>query len=305
MSAYALPNIFPFNAKKNTNLETETTLQGDEKNEEVHLGTSDINISPDLDVSVKNANFYPSQIDQKSVEKVSSQHALSFELSVMLNGRNYNVRRTLPLVTKLRNDLLKECDRSSHQHVKIPEFPMNFCERECYSDPSSHANIPLAASQNSVAGKGFTLVHNMMRWYGPAIEGWLSNVCTMLPKSPSLTTFLWEPINGINSATSKLWRIDEDDEYSDDESCSEGDGANQVSQERRSKPDECNQSRIVGTYKVVRPEIAFAKDVFNGINSATSKLWRIDGDDEYGEDESVEDPQWASWEPCSELDACT
>lgn len=187
------------------------------------------------------------------------KEAIQFELSISFNGRTYSATRTLPTIVQLRNDLIAEInnrrnalrarrlcwtkkrednrktkegsddwddndtvktvDEEDIYDVTIPELP------DYYSSEDRNTG-------GSFAGRGFTLLHALLRSYCPAMEGWLRKVTDLVPPmdSPSLSQFLWEPVSGevkvptkskmptrgSNQSFSTLVSIKEDDE------CDEG-----------------------------------------------------------------------------------
>jgi hypothetical protein len=189
------------------------------------------------------ASSLPSERDQGLTKKDSSKkdhdphkEAMEFELDISFNGRTYTATRTLPRIMQLRKDLISEIknrrqllrvrrlrwmkrgectekevedhddegtvqtvdeeDDASHFDVQIPELP-DYLEVDERSQGGG-----------SFAGRGFTLLHGLMRSYCPAIEGWLRSVTDLISPtdSPSLTNFLWEPVSS-DSSTSLVRRL--------------------------------------------------------------------------------------------------
>jgi hypothetical protein len=177
--------------------------------------------------------------------------AIQFELNISFNGRTYSATRTMPRIIQLRNDLISEINIrrskalrrmrwikkqskvvvdflevdeaddigddmtvktvddndnvSRHDHyddVKIPELPDYYSAEE--------------RSNSGGRGRGFTLLHALLRSYCPVMEGWLLKVTALVPDSPSLSNFLWEPVSGSadmrsTNSFSTLVSIKEDD----------------------------------------------------------------------------------------------
>jgi hypothetical protein len=78
--------------------------------------------------------------------------------------------------------------------VQIPEIP---------PFTSGHDRRHMLGDTGFV-GKGFTMLHAMVKSYVPAMEGWLKKVMEIVPQdSECLMNFLWEPTTEIPSACFK------------------------------------------------------------------------------------------------------
>jgi len=154
------------------------------------------------------------------------EKAIEFELSISFNGRTYTARRTLPRIIQLRNDLVSEMKnrgrklqmrqmrwlkkRNHHRrkYIDHDELTVQTVVDEVESDDEDSVTIPElpqyfneeGESSGRFAARGFSKLQLMMRSYRPVIEGWLLRVTDIVSptESPSLSTFLWEPL-------SKLW----------------------------------------------------------------------------------------------------
>jgi len=152
--------------------------------------------------------------------------AIQFELSISFNGRTYTATRTLPRIIQLRNDLISEINarRKALRGKRIGLFKKRSIkslglvdidggsaidddemtvesvdvEEEDVSIPEIPDYYSGEERAGSFAGKGFTLLHALLRSYCPAMEGWLRKVTDLMPPmdSPSLSKFLWEPVSG-------------------------------------------------------------------------------------------------------------
>eukprot|EP00560_Eucampia_antarctica_P002786 CAMPEP_0197838318 /NCGR_PEP_ID=MMETSP1437-20131217/35726_1 /TAXON_ID=49252 ORGANISM="Eucampia antarctica, Strain CCMP1452" /NCGR_SAMPLE_ID=MMETSP1437 /ASSEMBLY_ACC=CAM_ASM_001096 /LENGTH=98 /DNA_ID=CAMNT_0043446141 /DNA_START=50 /DNA_END=346 /DNA_ORIENTATION=+ len=85
------------------------------------------------------------------------------------------------------------------------------------------------------AGRGFSKLHAACSSYCPAFESWLRHVADLVPGSPTLCQFLWEPVafvstsynnttdnssiihDKLNKSQSKLCSIYEDDTGEEDD----------------------------------------------------------------------------------------
>jgi len=81
-----------------------------------------------------------------------------------------------------------EYDSKHSEAVQIPEIP---------PFTSGH-------DRSGLFGKGFTMLHAMVKSYVPIMENWLKNVMEIVPQdSECLMNFLWEPTTEIPSACFK------------------------------------------------------------------------------------------------------
>jgi hypothetical protein len=177
-----------------------------------------------------------------SNECTPHEEAIQFELSINFNGRSYQATRTLPRIIQLRNDLIRELNyhrkilmrrrrkvqlRSSLQNAdSIPNpgrkpahedddslslssdedsladsddmHDLTIPELPCISDKGAPATVA-----TGFVGRGFTMLHALLRSYCPAMEGWLLTVTSIISPndSPTLTKFLWEPLSSGETTT--------------------------------------------------------------------------------------------------------
>jgi len=157
----------------------------------------------------------------------SQDDAIQFTLSITLNGRMYTATRTLPSFVKLRNELMLEVSNqnnskrklgrslndSNHdsvdnlvgddveddevepEEVVIPELPLsggNAFENNGTSKVEELQNSAFAMM--GMAANGFSGIQAVLHSYCPQMENWIRNVATLVPCSPSLANFLWEPL---------------------------------------------------------------------------------------------------------------
>jgi hypothetical protein len=138
----------------------------------------------------------------QSKRGTSHEEAIQFELSISFNGRRYTAMRTLNAIVQLRDDLIRELnnnqnrwmqhtrqfgktDKTNEKSIDIPEIPPMTDEGN---------------GSSSFVGRGFTMLHNALTSYTPAIESWLRNIMSIVPQeSESLSNFLWEPLSKEDS----------------------------------------------------------------------------------------------------------
>lgn len=193
-----------------------------------------------------------SSTDSTTTDNDPHTDAIQFELNISFNGRTYTATRTLPRIIQLRNDLITEIGsrrkalqekrkqwlrRSKRRHnnnnigcTKVSETTTTTFENDdddvtvntAVDDDDDDVctiipEIPeyYSEERGNFAGRGFTLLHALMRSYCPAMEGWLRKVTDLVPDSPSLSNFLWEPVSGMattrHCSFNTLVSIKEDD----------------------------------------------------------------------------------------------
>lgn len=100
-------------------------------------------------------------------------------------------------VTQSSSDKLTtkpEQDKKQSCAIQIPEIP---------PFTSGHDRRHMSGDTGFV-GKGFTMLHAMVKSYVPAMESWLKNVMEIVPQdSECLMNFLWEPATDLTSACFK------------------------------------------------------------------------------------------------------
>ncbi|KAL7511548.1 hypothetical protein ACHAXN_009663 [Cyclotella atomus] len=132
-------------------------------------------------------NMQPTQAhqlnDEQSISsKSQDEDAIQFELFINFHGREYRAFRAFSTFVQLRNDLLR--DRSVPSTVSIPELPSLNEHHENSSTRGFHA----------LARSGFAMLQATAKMYCPVMELWLRSVVEVVPSSPILNKFLWEPL---------------------------------------------------------------------------------------------------------------
>lgn len=155
-----------------------------------------------------------------SVHSNSQDDAIQFTLSITLNGRKYTATRALPSFVKLRKDLMQELEdkksspsrlqqgsghiandqgrkidslihkdmeasRQDEEQVIIPELPIG---GDAIDSDKSGGLI-------GMAGRGFRGLQDTVKNYCPPLEHWIRSVAALVPSSPTLANFLWEPLH--------------------------------------------------------------------------------------------------------------
>jgi hypothetical protein len=207
MSAYALPGFFPPLENSFTFLNNAFPI------DDISLLTKEEKIEYEplarhASVTVKDAKIDPVRLIQSLTEKkctasskrklsrcikrrqinpvdvaLHSPHeaAMTFELSICLEGRQYTAFRSLSRIRQLQRNLVKEVECmgsdpcSSGDWHDVPEVPR--LQDECKS-------------------LGFKLLQEVLRCYSPALEGWFHKILAYFPTpehSPSLSDFFYEP----------------------------------------------------------------------------------------------------------------
>ena len=120
-----------------------------------------------------------------------------FKLTINGCGRSYTCVRTLLKFIELRNRLAKEIKQKSDV-IHIPELPIpgipsmnlnneNVNESMCKASESS---TPPPIYQSF--GGSFSTLQRVVCGQVNSMNDWLSQICSLMPTSPSLLTFLWE-----------------------------------------------------------------------------------------------------------------
>lgn len=167
--------------------------------------------------------------------KSQQNEAIEFELSITLNGRKYTAKRTMLCIMQLRDDLIREMkrrrdwltrkeDSSTSTRPKVPDesskmekihghlgyaHPSKFDVTYSSTDGVQIPEIPPFTSDHDhgdtgLVGKGFTMLHAMVKSYVPVMESWLKNIMEIVPQdSECLMNFLWEPATDMPSACFK------------------------------------------------------------------------------------------------------
>jgi hypothetical protein len=157
-----------------------------------------------------------------SVQSHSQDDAIQFTLSITLNGRKYTATRALPSFVKLRQDLLQELEtkksspsrlqrsgripnvdgkkndslfqpgmdalQQDNEEVVIPELPIG----------GNAADSDKSGGLIGMAGRGFRGLQDTVKNYCPPMEHWIRSVAALVPSSPTLANFLWEPLHCSN-----------------------------------------------------------------------------------------------------------
>lgn len=143
---------------------------------------------------------------------IASSHddAIQFELCISFNGRKYNATRHLPSFIKLRNDLMAELSNikaSRERRNKRQNYDTYSLDKE-YSFSEEDVvipELPIGAGKKSGArgeleamvgmvGSGFRGLQATVGSYKPQMESWIQAVAALVPSSPTLANFLWEPL---------------------------------------------------------------------------------------------------------------
>eukprot|EP00804_Cyclotella_cryptica_P009351 CCRYP_009009-RA/>CCRYP_009009-RA protein AED:0.44 eAED:0.44 QI:0/-1/0/1/-1/1/1/0/388 len=123
------------------------------------------------------------------------EDAIQFELFINFHGREYKAFRAFSTFVQLRNDLLR--DRTVPSTVAIPELPS--LSSENYERHSSITGF------HALARSGFAMLQATAKMYCPEMERWLRHVVEVVPSSPILNRFLWEPL----AASTASWHPDD------------------------------------------------------------------------------------------------
>ena len=137
------------------------------------------------------ATGYITTNEEHSLSSTTSQDedAIQFELFINFHGREYRAFRAFSTFVQLRRDLLR--DRSVPSSVSIPELPS-----------LEDNNVTYSSGFHALARSGFAMLQATAKMYCPVMELWLRNVVEVVPSSPILNRFLWEP---LASSTAGCW----------------------------------------------------------------------------------------------------
>jgi len=167
-----------------------------------------------------------------TTNKNHDDNALRFNIGVTFNGRKYTATRALPTFVKLRQDLMQEISKESNNtdSTSIPSNHHHHHNRNHYNHHTTTTTTPTTNDDNNndndedflipdlpfgnkhrssssnedgildelvaFAGRGFSRLQAALCSYCPEMEKWLRAVAVIVPMSPSLANFLWEPIEG-------------------------------------------------------------------------------------------------------------
>ena len=147
-------------------------------------------------------------------QRGSEAYAVQFKLTIDNSGRTYTCMRSMIRFIELRDRLLKEIKQKRwSENIQIPELPMIGSEIICSKSISSKdllgnppVSTPQDTSEQTFGGWGFSMMQRFVFSQVKSMNEWLTQICSIMPTSPSLLTFLWE------SPTSELGTIYEVDE---------------------------------------------------------------------------------------------
>lgn len=157
--------------------------------------------------------------DRSREQEHAEKYAIQFHLAIFHNGRSYHATRTLPVVRKLREDLMAELgggrarrQRRATEKQGAPILPCLPDFLGCESD---------GMLQVGSEARGFSFLQARLRTAAPLMEQWLLDVLRLVPpsQSPALSQFLWEPVSQEVSSSKtegkrkliRLVSIDEED----------------------------------------------------------------------------------------------
>lgn len=160
-----------------------------------------------------------------SKSKSQQNEAIEFELSITFNGRKYTAKRTMQCIMQLRDDLIREMNRRSQwltekQDLSTSFHSIRFNEASYFDtthnkekNHSYEVQIPEIppftndhhhSGDTGFVGKGFTMLHAMVKSYVPLMERWLKSVMEVVPQdSECFMNFLWEPSTDTSSTCFK------------------------------------------------------------------------------------------------------
>ena len=136
-----------------------------------------------------------------SSETNSHDDAIQFTLSISFNGRKYTATRALPSFVKLRNDLMQEIARSKKSKVRFhDQTTPSQHNQDVFYESREHEEevvIPELPTDGNIGmtGCGFRGLQETVKNYCPPMESWIRNVAALVPSSPTLANFLWEPLH--------------------------------------------------------------------------------------------------------------
>ena len=163
-----------------------------------------------------------------SKNKSQQNEAIEFELSITFKGRRYTAKRTMQCMMQLRDDLIREMNRRRQWLTEKQDLgSLRFTQPSCFdSTHSSWNKVTTKPEQGENAaqipeippftddchhsgdpgfvGKGFMMLHAMVKSYVPVMERWLKSVMEVVPQdSECFMNFLWEPTTETPSACFK------------------------------------------------------------------------------------------------------
>jgi len=163
-----------------------------------------------------------------SKNKSQQNEAIEFELSITFKGRRYTAKRTMQCMMQLRDDLIREMNRRRQWLTEKQDLgSLRFTQPSCFdSTHSSRNKVTTKPEQDNHAaqipeippftddrhhsgdpgfvGKGFMMLHAMVKSYVPVMESWLKSVMEVVPQdSECFMNFLWEPTTEAPSACFK------------------------------------------------------------------------------------------------------
>jgi len=128
-------------------------------------------------------------------------YAVRFKLTISSSGRQYTCVRSLLKFVELRDRLMKEL-RMKSSEIQIPELPTmpnitipspNEGLSYIFDESRNECTIPVSARLSTTSGGwGFAVMQKMVGGRIAVMNEWLSQICAVMPRSPSLLTFLWE-----------------------------------------------------------------------------------------------------------------
>jgi len=141
--------------------------------------------------------------------------AIQFTLSISFNGRKYTATRALPSFVKLRNDLMLELANRKKTSVRFqnPSDQDVFYESKQAQGEEEDVVIPelpiggdqiddgKSSGLMGMAGRGFRGLQDTVKQFCPPMEDWIQSVAALVPSSPTLANFLWEPLHNNQDAT--------------------------------------------------------------------------------------------------------
>lgn len=158
-----------------------------------------------------------------SVHTNAQDDAIQFTLSISFNGRKYTATRALPTFVKLRNDLMLELanrkkstvrfQKSEYPHEESSDIFYESKEHEAHEDEVDVVipELPIGGDRMNddgksagligMAGRGFRGLQDTVKQYCPPMEDWIQSVAALVPSSPSLANFLWEPLQNNQDVT--------------------------------------------------------------------------------------------------------
>jgi len=178
------------------------------------------------DVPVCRASFagdFAIPASDSSVHTNAQDDAIQFTLSISFNGRKYTATRALPTFVKLRNDLMLEVANRKKSTVRFQksEYPHHEESSDIfYESKEQEANeeevdvvipeLPIGGDRMNdgknagligMAGRGFRGLQDTVKQYCPPMEDWIQSVAALVPSSPTLANFLWEPLQKNEDVT--------------------------------------------------------------------------------------------------------